>query len=427
MKSFRHASFWFVFCLGLLACAGVARAAMQIQVTGGGASRIPIALPAFTTQGATPVPPLTDIISDDLLRTGQFKLVDTSGVPSPTDINQVDYSPWLGRGAQVLTVGSSALQPDGHYNVNFRLLDVGSQSQLLGYTFNVATPQWRATAHKIADLIYQKMTGIPGIFATRIAYIQKQGAYYELRVADADGANPQTVLRSRAPLISPAFSPGGHRIAYVSFETNKPVVFAQDLRSGRRWVVANFKGSNSAPAWAPDGRHLAVTLTLNGNSQIYSVGVDGGRPTRLSHSDGIDTEADYSNDGKWIYFTSDRGGSPQIYRMPADGGPASRVTFQGGYNVSPNLSPDGKYLVYVTRMAGEFNIALLDLANGQVRILTNTAHDESPHFAPNGQMIIYATKLNGRGILSTVTLDGRTRATLSDPGADAREPAWGPL
>ena len=427
MKSFERALLYLFLCLGLFACAGAARAALQIQVTGGGASRIPIALPTFAAQGATPAPPLTDIISDDLLRTGQFKLVDTGGIPVAASVNQVDYAPWLGRGAQVLVVGSTALQPDGRYNVAFRLLDVGSQQQLLGYTFNIDTHQWRTTAHKIADLIYQKMTGIPGIFATRIAYIQKQGQFYELRVADADGANPQTVLRSRAPIISPAFSPGGHRVAYVSFETNKPVVFAQDLRTGRRWVVANFKGSNSSPAWAPDGRNLAVTLTLNGNSQIYSVGVHGGDPTRLSRSDGIDTEADYSSDGRWIYFTSDRGGSPQIYRMPAGGGSAARITFQGGYNVSPSVSPDGKYLAYVTRLNGDFNIALLDLANGQVRILTHGGHDESPHFAPNGQMIIYATKVGGRGILSTVTLDGRTRSTLSDPAADAREPAWGPL
>src|ERR671922_871918 len=233
----------------------------------------------------------------------------------------------------------------------------------------------------------------------RIAYVVKRGNRYELQIADYDGANAETALASFEPIISPVWSPDGKRLAYVSFENKKPVVYIHTLADGRRHVVANFKGSNSAPAWAPDGNRLAVVLSREGGSQLFMINADGSGVRRLASSTAIDTEPRFSPDGQWIYFTSDRGGTPQIYRMPANGGEPQRVTFEGSYNVSPRLSPDGKTLAYITRNAGKFQVALQDLANKQVQIITDSDRDESPSFAPNGRMILLATVIGGRGVV----------------------------
>jgi TolB protein len=369
---------------------------------------------------------LTQIVGDDLVRSGQFRLVETAGAQRPTEPGQVDYKLWRGKGADALVIGQVIALPGGRFDVRFRLIDAVRQVQLAGFSYNVTPDQWRTTAHEIADVVYEKLTGQKGAFNSRIAFVQKRGKSYELRVADADGQNPRTVVRSGEPLISPAFSPDGTRLAYVSFEDKKPVVYVQSLRDGSRYPAAAFKGSNSAPAWAPDGTRLAVVLTRDEASQIYLVNADGSGATRLTRGGNIDTEPVFSPDGATLYFTSDRGGSPQIYRMPASGGEARRVTFEGNYNVSPAISPDGKYLAYIRREGGRFQVALLDLASGQSRVLTDTAHDESPSFSPNGQTVLYATVLNGRGILATVSVDGKTRARLSESGVDAREPVWGP-
>jgi TolB protein len=248
--------------------------------------------------------------------------------------------------------------------------------------------QLRATAHRISDYVYEKLTGEPGVFSTRIAYVVKSTGRYELKIADADGSNDQAALASREPIISPAWSPDGAKLAYVSFEAKKPVVYVHDLASGRRHVAANFKGSNSAPAWSPDGKRLAVVLTKDGSSQLYVVNVDGSGVTRIASSAGIDTEPRWSADGQYIYFTSDRGGSPQIYRIAASGGNAERISFEGSYNVTPRPSPDGKSLAFITRNGGRFQLALMDLATKQVQILTDSTKDESPSFAPNGRMIL---------------------------------------
>jgi len=415
-----------LYCLALLSASFSARATMEIQVFGGAADKIAVAMVPFQTAPGQPMPALTKIAGDDLNRSGQFKMVDVSGTPHPVEPAQVNYNVWRGRGAEAIVIGQVVALPGGRFDVRFRLLDVVKQTQLAGYSYNISPAQWRATAHQIADIVYEKLTGTPGVFSSRIAYVQKQGKRYELKVADADGQNPRTVVRSSESVISPMFSPDGDSLVYVSFEDKKPVVYVQSLRDGSRRKVAAFKGSNSAPAWAPDGKRLAVVLTRDEASQIYLINADGTGLTRLTRGGNLDTEPVFSPDGQTLYFASDRGGSPQIYRMAVSGGEPKRVTFSGSYNVSPTISPDGKYLAYIGREDGRFRVELLELASGQTRVLTDTARDESPSFAPNGQSVLYATVQDGRGILGAVSLDGKTRARLSESGVDAREPSWGP-
>lgn len=422
----RSTLFYPLALLVFLGASLTAHAAIEIQVIGGSDNKVAVALVPFQAAAGQPMPALTQIVGDDLGRSGQIKLVDPSASPQPVEPSQVNYGVWRGKGADALVIGQVTALPGGRFEVRFRLLDVVKQTQLAGFSYNISAAQWRATAHQIADIIYEKLTGTPGTFSTRIAYVQKQGKRYELRVADADGQNPSTVVRSTEPVISPMFSPDGSRIVYVSFEDKKPIVFVQSLQDGSRRKTAAFKGSNSAPAWAPDGKRLAVVLTRDAASQIYLINLDGSGLTRLTQGGNIDTEPVFAADGRTIYFTSDRGGSPQIYRVASGGGEPKRVTFSGSYNVSPTLSPDGKLLAYIGREEGRFRVMLMDLASGQTRALTDSARDESPSFAPNGQAVLYATVQGGRGVLGTVSLDGKTHARLSESGIDAREPAWGP-
>ncbi len=405
---------------------GKAEAALDIEIVGGAAQQIPIAVVPFA-QTVSQNDSLAAIISADLRRSGLFRALETRGVVNqPHELAEVKFSDWAALQAQALVIGKVEQQVNNRLKVSFRLLDVLKQSPLAGLEYDIAPSQLRMTAHKIADVIYEKMTGEKGVFATRITYIVKQGNRFQLQVADADGGNGQTVLSSTEPIISPSWSPDGTKLAYVSFEKKKPVVYVQSLVTGQRQVLANFKGNNSAPCWSPDGSRLAIVLTYAANSQIYLINADGTGLHQLSHSSAIDTEPEWSPDGKWVYFTSDRGGSPQIYRMSTLGGDAQRVTFEGSYNVSPHLSPDGKLLTFIRREAGRFRVAQQELSTGQVQLLSDSAQDESPSFAPNGRMILYATNINGRGVLSIVSADGRTRQRLSEAGGDVREPAWGP-
>ena len=413
-----------LFTLSLLAATAV-NAQLSIEITGAGANRIPVAIANFAGEPAA-AQVITSTVRADLERSGLFKLIDPAGTTLDENA-QVNFADWKGRGADALAAGSVTRAPDGRMQARFRLYDTQKQVALGGAVYVTGNDQLRAAGHRIADYIYEKLTGEKGVFSTRIAYVVKSGGQFKLQIADADGQGAVTALSSSEPIISPVWSPDGSKLAYVSFEKKKPVIYVHALATGQRQVVANFKGSNSAPAWSPDSRKLAVVLSKDGNSQIYSVNADGTGVQRLSQSAGIDTEPRYSPDGASIYFTSDRGGSPQIYRMSASGGDAQRVTFEGSYNVSPRPSADGKSLAFISRRDGRFQLAVMDLASKQVQILTDSTKDESPSFAPNSRMILIATETGGRGVLTAVSSDGRIKQRLSIAAGDVREPAWGPF
>ncbi len=404
------------------------RAQLNIEITGGGTNQIPIAVLPFANEAGLPQN-VTQIVAADLERSGRFKVLPIgAGNPIPTEMAHLKLDDLGKRGADVVLIGSASPVSGGRFEVRFRLVDVPKREELGGLVFVAPGNQLRPLAHRIADFAYEKLTGDKGVFSTRIAYIVKQGTRHELHVADADGFGATPILVSTEPIMSPSWSPDGARLAYVSFQQKKPVVFVQDVMQGRQTIVANARGSNSAPAWSPRGDQMAVVMTLTGNSQIYLVNPDGtGSPRRISNSTGIDTEPAFSPDGSMIYFSSDRGGSPQIYRMPSAGGNAQRVTFEGSYNVSPRLTADGKFMVYLSRNDGRYQITSLDLATRQTQILTDGSRDESPSAAPNGKMILYATDVGGRGVLSAVSIDGRIKQRLSIEAADVREPAWGPF
>jgi TolB protein len=415
----RFAGLLLLFCLSL-----PAHADLTIEITGAGEHQIPIAIVPFVgeeklTQG------ITSVVAADLQRSGLFRLTNTAG-KAPHQPNEVAYADWGGTDA--LVIGSVSAQENGRVVVQFRLMDVVRQTELAGLSLSGKSSQLRAIAHRIADMIFEKLTGTRGVFSTRIAYVNKQGSTYRLVVADSDGFGEQTVLKSAETIMSPSWSPDGSHLAYVSFEKRHAVVYVQSLLTGQRLLLANFEGSNSAPAWAPDGRHLAIVLTRDGASQIYLIRPDGGDLRRISFSGAIDTEPCFSPDGQFLLFTSDQGGSPQIYRMSADGtGPVERMTFDEGQNFSPRYSPDGKAFTFTHLVSGHFYIAVQDFDTRQMQMLTDGGWEKRPSFAPNGKMLLFANEAQGRGILSTVSSDGRVKQKMFPQAGDIREPTWGPL
>lgn len=401
-------------------------AQFRVEVAGVGLTQVPFSIASF--RGAEQLPQdLAAIVRADLERSGQFRYAAPVSGASLDESSRPDLAPWRDRPADVLLTGSVSRLADGRHDVRFRVWDVVRVQDLGGMSLPVSTADLRLAAHRMADYIYEKLTGEKGIFSTRIAYVTKNAGRSTLWVADADGENAQSALGSPEPIISPAWSPTGTQLAYVSFESRKPVIYSHEIATGRRRLLANFKGSNSAPAWSPDGKSLLATLTLDGRSQLYSIDPATGSHTRLTQSGSIDTEPVWDSSGKNIYFVSDRGGAPQIYRMGSRGGQADRVTFAGNYNTSPAISPDGRLLAYIARVGGGFKLHLMELSSGVVTPLTETTEDESPSFAPNGRLIMYATRLQGREALMTTTLDGRIKTRLSGGQGDIREPDWGPF
>lgn len=425
---------FFILLLSLAALRPV-QADLTIEITKGEEGALPIAVVPFGWQGATaPAVDVAGVINDDLQRSGRFKTIpQVDMLARPTSAEQIEFKDWRALDAQYLVVGRIRQQGTGGYELSFQLFDVYKGEQMVGYPSIPTTgPNLRTTAHRIADLIYEKLLGVPGAFATRIAYITSQkladgSKRIDLNVADADGYNPETIVSSSEPLMSPAWSPDGRKIAYVSFEGRQSAIYVQEVYTGQRRKVTDYKGINGAPAWSPDGRKLAMTLSKGGNPDIYVFDLSTRKLTQITNHYAIDTEPSWSPDGRNLVFTSDRGGQPQIYRIPAYGGKAQRVTFQNSYNARASYSPDGKLLTMVTRDGSNFRIAVQDLSSGVMQVLSQGSLDESPSFAPNGSMIIYASKSGNRGVLAAVSTDGRVRQRLALQQGDVREPVWSPF
>ncbi len=413
--------------MGLVLLAGLAQAADPLVISSGADRATPIAVVPFGGQGGAD--DMAAIISNDLRNSGYFEPMPAQNMISqPSQAGQVVYRDWQALGVQYVVVGN-VLGGGNGLQVQYAVVNVTSQQQILAGTVSGSTAQIRDMAHHIADQAFEKLTGTKGAFSTKLLYITAEGnARYSLQRSDYDGARATTLLQSREPLLSPSFAPDGRRIAYVSFEQQRPRIFIQDISTGRREQVTAFEGLNGAPAWSPDGSRLAFVLSRDGNPEIYVMDVGSRQIRRVTNHLAIDTEPFWGKDGQTIYFTSDRGGKPQIYKTSVGGGGAERVTYVGNYNANPKLSADEKTLVMVHRQEGYtvFQVAAQDLQRGNVRVLSQTSLDESPTVAPNGTMLIYATRQQGRGVLMLVSTNGRVRVPLPVAQGEVREPSWSP-
>jgi TolB protein len=425
-----------IFCALLLLLAPLlAQAKLEIEIIQGNASALPIAIIPMQWRASDPRPEtgVADVVSSDLYRSGLFApLEDRDMVDRPVDEESIRWGTWRLLKADYLVIGHVDDAADGNgYDVVYKLFDVHTQERLLSQITTVGYGDLRFGAHRVADAIYERLTGVPGAFSTRIAYISARGegndANYQLFVADADGFNPQPIVGSPEPLLSPNWSPDGSQLAYVSFEKGNSAIYVQSVATGQRELISSGKGINGAPAFSPDGRSLALTLSYSGNPEIYVRDMASGQKRQLTQHWSIDTEPAWSPDGNWIYFTSDRGGRPQIYKVPAGGGQATRITREGEYNARASISPDGGRIAVAHGRGNEYRIAVQDLETGRMRILTPGVLDESPSFAPNGSMILYATREGDRGVLSAVSADGNVRQRLILTEGDVREPAWSPV
>jgi TolB protein len=409
--------------------ASISYAELTIEITEGIESALPVAVVPFASQGA-PVD-ISAVVNADLERSGYFRMMaEQEMLSKPTVAQEVNFKDWQSLGQNYLVIGR--VNGNGsQYDVQFQLFDVYKGGQLLGYKIASSAAELRRTAHHISDLIFEKLTGKKGVFSGRIGYIttNNQGnnkQLHQLQVADADGFNPQTIASSSEPLMSPSWSPDGRKIAYVSFEKKSAAIYIQTLATGQRERVAEFRGINGAPAWSPDGAQLALTLSKDGNPDIYILNLASRSLLKLTKNYAIDTEPTWSPDGKNIVFTSDRGGKPQLYITSSQGGQEKRLTFSGDYNARASFSPDGKNIAMVHGNGGDYRIAVMELANRSINVLTAGPSDESPSFAPNGSMILYASKKGRTGFLSAVSIDGKMQQKLVFNGGEVREPAWSP-
>ncbi len=425
----------------LLFATAPSHAVVDLELTQGLQGAIPIAIVPFAGQPSQDRAPdnVVGVVTSDLQNSGRFRVMDKSDMEqTPNRVDQVDFNYWQKHRMNNIVVGQVQPVGGGRYQVQFQLLDTYAASSaaknavLLSQSFTVNSQQLRSLAHHISDLVYEKLTGDRGVFSTRIAYVLAQqlgrgSIQYALEVADMDGYNPKSLLQSREPIMSPAWSPDGKQIAYVSFEQGRGMVYVQHIQTGSRQLVSNFPGLNSAPTWSPDGRKLALVLTRSGYPKIFIMDLHSKQTTQLTQGDSIDTEPTWSSDGSYLVFTSSRSGGPQVYRVNIASGNVQRVTFQGNYNASPSLAPDGKALAVLNGGNNQFNIAVQDLSSGRYSVLTRSGNDQSPSLAPNGKMIIYATQSGGHGVLGMVSTDGRVKLILPAREGDVREPAWSPF
>ncbi|HEU4669086.1 MAG TPA: Tol-Pal system beta propeller repeat protein TolB [Dyella sp.] len=408
---------------------------LNVDIVHGIKTATPIAVVPFAQDGGAPLPTdIADVMRNDFNRSGKFRaLAKSEIVEQPSRGADIRFATWRLLKQDFITVGRISQAGSGLVKVDYELWDVNKQQNLLTQSMTAPVGDLRGVAHQIADQIYEKITGVRGAFWTRIAYITAVGlgnhTTYSLIVADSDGYNPQVVARSRESLLSPAWSPDGRKIAYVSFESGNSNIYVQDITTGARQLVeAHRKGINGAPAWSPDGTKLAVSLSYVGNPEIFVLDLATHKETRLTNNLSIDTEPKWSPDGQTLYFTSDRSGRPQIYKMPATGGAPERVTFQGQYNAEANISYDGNQIAMVQGNGNVYRIAVMDNSlGGQVRFLSPGPIDESPSFAPNASMLLYAATEGPRGVLYAVSADGMVRQRLVLADGDVREPAWGPF
>lgn len=419
----------------LLSLSLSAQSALRVEITKGADGALPIAIVPFQQQlqTATTDTNVATIVRNDLQRSGRFAPIEPDKlIARPRVAEDVNFKLWRVAGIDHLVIGSIKQLNAEQYEVSFRLLDVFKGNQVLGYQFRATSKTLRSVSHHISDLIYESITGQKGAFDTKIAYVttqRQQGRQpsYVLQVADTDGHNPQTVLTSKQPIMSPSWSPDGSQLAYVSFEKRKSEIYIQNLYTQQRQKVASFSGINGAPVWSPNGRELALTLSKDGNPDIYVLDVASKSLRQVTRHWGIDTEPSWTPDGKELVFTSSRAGKPQIYRISSKGGAAKRLTFDGKYNASAEVSSDGRTLVYVQGEGNDFRIATMDLQSGFVQVLTDGPLDESPSFAPNGSMILYASTDQSQGVLAAVSSDGRFKQKLVLSDGDVREPTWGPF
>lgn len=431
----------FIRSLGLslfIACSlipGIATPALQIEITEGIEGALPIAIVPFAWEGEGILPQdLAQIVSADLSRSGKFAPLPVDALLArPQSGAEVAFANWKTAGVDNLVIGKLKRADNGGYIAQFQLFDVYNEKQMLGYSFPVQAAQLRQVAHEISDIIFEKLIGLRGAFNTQVAYVSVVTNIdgkrdYILKVANSDGFDPQTILSSKQPLMSPSWSPDGQQIVYVSFESRRSsAIYVQSVASGNRRKISSVQGINGSPVWSPDGSRLAMTLSHQGNPDVYLLDIVSGQLTQLTHNRAIDTEVAWDPTGDTLIFTSNRSGSVQLYQIPVKGGKAQRLTFEGRYNASPSVSPDGKLIAMVHGDQGRFRIAVLARDSSQLRLLSDGRLDESPSFAPNGGMIIYAAAGNPRGVLGAVSTDGRIKQRFSLNEGDVREPTWSPF
>ncbi len=420
----------------LIFTANTAFAELVIDVQGV-SKPTPIAIVPFGMEINSSIIPfdITQVIKDDLTRSGRFApIAENDMLQKPSDGQDVYFDDWSILGVEAILIGKLTQKEDlDVYTLQFQLFDTFRRQQLIGFRMTLNSKTYRAAAHRAADIVYEELTGIKGIFSTKVAYVTAQeknnNLIYSLVVSDQDGENSFKIMESVHPIMSPTWSPDSRQLAYVSFEGSKSSIFIQTLRTGNRFKVSDKPGINGAPSFSPDGRKLVITLGgVNGNLDIYILDIASKKSIRLTNHRAIDTEGVWSPDGKYIYFTSDRSGNPQIYRIPSIGGSPERITFEGKYNARPRLSPDGSKLAMVHNDNGKYRIAVMNIKQEGLLVLSSGTQDESPSFAPNSDVLIYASRQDNYGVLETVSSDGLIRQTMvSGEGGDVREPVWSPF